>query len=474
MSTTEPPKADAVQIEHAEKVETLQSRCMSIVRIATPATATSILSFANITITLMFVGQMLGVNTLAQYCVGVTVFNIVGWSVGVGLASALDTLVTQAHGRADSRSEICDCLQRALLINYVVCVPIIIMFFASKSILVFVFGEELGVGAAIVLRCATPSLLVQTTFLILVRMLQAQRHTTLPLYCNIAGTIACPVVCYFLVPKGLCATVCAVTISNGVALLCIMGFCIWHPQIALHQSRWPSPNLLDWGRMKDHLRVAFPAMCASCSEWWAFEVLPVVAAQISPQAVAALNICINILVIAFSVPFGFSQAIAVLVGNELGAFQPRSAYFYFSFIMRAILVSASLMAILLFFFGLRWASLYTTDAETLQMVDTTLPVMISFHFADATQTVMQGAFRGVGRQDEVAKVIVLTLWLIGVPGAAIFALLLGFGFPGILIGFSVGIFTELPLLVRYVRKWDWNELAATAAKRSPSERLDGV
>lgn len=444
--------------------DSFSSRLLQVVRIALPAAGNSLLNFAATTITLMFVGQMLGVVNLAQYAIGNTVFNVTGWSLGIGLATAIDTLVAQAYGRDKLSPEIGDTLQRTLLVNYIACIPIITFFMFSDGPLILMFGEEIGAGAAQLLHCSPCSLLVQTTSMVLTRVLQAQKQAQLPLYSTVMATVLCPIFCYFLVPRGLCATIWAVTFANLGGLLVNVGIVVLHPKVVVRMCPWPSPHLLDRDRMYAHLRIAIPAMCAICSEWWSFEVLQLVAAQLGTRAVAGLNIILNITLILFAIPCGLAQATAVLVGNSLGSNKPEAAFGYFRFILRMLIVFAACTSFILMALRSCLAALYTADQETAVLVSEAIPIIVALNFVDSAQTTMQGVFRGVGRQDQLARVVLMSLWLVGVPLAAIFALALKLGFCGIFIGFVLGLLVEVPLLVRAIRSWDWDALAAKAAK----------
>ena len=95
-----------------------------------------------------------------------------------------------------------------------------------------------------------------------------------------------------------------------------------------------------------------------------------------------------------------------------------------------------------------------------------IPFLVNLRGPD----VLQGAFRGVGRQRQSAQVVLVSLWLIGVPCSYVYALRLGWGLPGVLLGSITGFAVEIPLLLGDMMcRWDWRELALQAS----TEVVDG-
>lgn len=457
--------AVAVALPPPDEIDSLSSMLKQVAMIAAPTIGGTILNFANSVITIMFVGQTLGVITLAQFSVSLTVYNVCGYSLGIGFAAALDTLASQAYGRNQQGQDVGDIFQRALLLNCILLLPIIVCFLEAEPLIVWIFGSEVGIGAAAALRCCPIPLVIQTINCLLQKILQAQKLAHLPMYATCISTVMCIVFNFFLVHRGLCYAMLSIALTNLISCLYMAAMCIWHPRVVVRLCPWPSPNLLDLGRLRQHLRIAFAAMCAICGSWWAFEFLAIIAAQLGTRQVAATNILLNVDLMLFAIPSGFAQAMSALVGNCLGAYQPQRAFAFFSLILRSVLCGAFAAAVFLLAYGKWMVSLFTTDEETIKMIDDAMTLIASFYILDSVQGTTQGAFRGVGLQAAAAKVSLATLWLIGLPAAAIFALCLGFDYSGIIIGFIVGLAVQVPVLVHLTRQWDWYSLATKAAKK---------
>ena len=441
-----------------------------VASIAAPTTANNFLYFATQTVTAMFVGKQLGVTCMAQFSVGITVVCVCGISLGVGMAAAVDTIVTQAYGRNPHNPEIGEALQRALLLNTIVATPLLVFFMFSEPALNLIFGAEIAVGAAVILRFSAPALLTWTVGEILQKTLQSQQQAQLPFYGTLLASVLCPVYNAFLVHRGLWYAMLAFTLTQATSCVFMVAVCIWHPAVAVRYCPWPSPNLWRWKLFAAHSKVAFSAMCAVCSEWWGFDMLQVIAAAIGTREVAAYTICNCLLYNLYAVPYGFSQAIAVLVGNSLGGSDAVLAHRYFQFTMWSLLVSVAFTASILYFFSPFFVFLYTDDPATTNMVLRISSLLVAIHVVDAAQGAVQGAFRGAGRQEQTARVVLFTLWGLGVPTAVLYSIVLQMGFPGILLGLATGLIVELPLMVWMLRKWDWGALAIEAAQQEKQQQ----
>ena len=89
-----------------------------------------------------------------------------------------------------------------------------------------------------------------------------------------------------------------------------------------------------------------------CAEWWAFEVLALVAGTFdngglsNQEYVSAFTVCLNVLGIFIRIPIGISFACAVLVANKLGSGYGNAAKIAWN---SAVIISCGL---LLFLFSL--------------------------------------------------------------------------------------------------------------------------
>ena len=179
---------------------------------------------------MFFVGHLNDSVALASVGLGNMVINVTSYSIGIGLNSALDTLVTQAYG--DKQYYLCGCyLNRGRIIQLLAWIPQIFILLNTKSILMFLGQEEVTSAAAetyvIVLM---PGMFAIVQFEIVRRFLQGMKIFSLTMYIQLVMMILHFFWCYlfvFYLEYGLVGSAIATTItyiSNFLATTLILTF----------------------------------------------------------------------------------------------------------------------------------------------------------------------------------------------------------------------------------------------------------
>lgn len=113
--------------------------------------------------------------------------------------------------------------------------------------------------------------------------------------------------------------------------------------------------------MKRFLQLTIPAMLMFCLEWGAFQFLVLMAGYLGEYPLAAQVILNNVCWLFYYIAYGVSVATTTLVGNSLGANNPKTAKLYAKMILVfSILMNLSL-ALLLYFLKHFIAKAYTSD-----------------------------------------------------------------------------------------------------------------
>jgi MATE family multidrug resistance protein len=441
-------------------------------KLAAPSILSLLLVYVTQTVTVSFVGHRLGFAKLAQFSVGLSVYNILGAAVGMGFASALDTLAPQAFGRNRHTKELVVLFQRSFIISATLCVIIALIFYNSEWWLTVVFGPTLAPGAAEFLRTAPPYGLLIWIERAFCSLFPAHRLPDIPMKANIAGIVASVAVNYTFLTEGSSIGQ-AVWLLFWVELVIVGLLCLaaqFHPKSLLKEFWRPVPNVLNVDAMKGHLRLGFASMTECCLEWWAFELLQVVCAQIGDIEVAAYTIFLNIMWIYYSVSYGISFAGATAVGNSLGANQPELAARFFKLTLKLSATASAATVASLLLFGGRILQLYTDDVAVLKDIEPYIPLLALWHAIDASRNTMVGLFRGVGKQEIIAKRTLLSMWGVGLPLACAGVFVFHWGLVGVLCGQLTGMVAMIPLLVLDVWRWDWPLMARTASHDEQWER----
>ncbi|KAI9179262.1 ethionine resistance protein [Blastocladiella emersonii ATCC 22665] len=361
--------------------------------------------------------------------------NVLGYSLFFGISTALDTLAAQAVTGASNPRQAGIYLQRAILINFALAVPLSAAWCFAEPLLLLVGQDpELSSMAGDYIRILAFGILPMTVSDCIDKFLLAQDITHVQL-----------LVCMITVPFNAGIGYWLTFETSWIGLL-LTAFYMFHVDGYRRWNPWSAEVLRGWG---SYIALGIPGLLMLCADWWCFELIAISAGTLGPIPLAAQAIILNIsstIIVAFSGLAMVTVAIAMCVV--------------------ASLVTASL----LFVFRYRLPLAFTTDPELIAMVASVLPIVALFHVTDAGVCIMNRVFRGCGKQNVGAAFTMSSYYLIAVPLGLLLTFVAGAGLHGSWWGLAVGLATcfcgELLYLTRYV---DWRaEVVATKA------RVDGT
>ena len=88
------------------------------------------------------------------------------------------------------------------------------------------------------------------------------------------------------------------------------------------------PNLESFTGWGGYFRLSIPSTVMTCSEWWAFEIMVILAGILGITEQAVNVILFNIIAVLYMAPVGMQEASCALIGNEIGANNPKLAKKY--------------------------------------------------------------------------------------------------------------------------------------------------
>lgn len=154
-------------------------------------------------------------------------------------------------------------------------------------------------------------------------------------------------------------------------------------------------------------------------------------AEFGSQAVAGATIALRIMMFTLMPAWGMSNAVATLVGQNLGAQKPERAE-------RAVWVTGFWTMILLigvsifyFLFGKNLVGLFTREAEVIAIGGKWLTIVSYSYFVYAWWMVAVQAFNGAGDTATPTKINFFFFWLLQIPLAYLLAKTLGLSYTGV-------------------------------------------
>ncbi|XP_045442461.1 multidrug and toxin extrusion protein 2 isoform X1 [Pipistrellus kuhlii] len=445
------------------------------------------LSFMIYVVSSVFCGH-LGKVELASVTLSVAFVNVCGVSVGLGVSSACDTLMSQSFG-SPNKKHVGVILQRGTLILLLCCFPCWALFLNTQHILLLL-RQDPAVSRLTheYVLIFMPALPVIFLYNLLAKYLQNQGIVWPQVLSGLVGNGINALANYVLVSV-LSLGVRGSAFANTLSQFAQTVFLLLHITLRrLHRDTWAGWSvqcLQDWGPF---FSLALPSMLMICIEWWAYEIgsflmglLSMV--DLSAQAViyevatvtymGAFLATQGLLNIHFLIPMGLSISVCVRVGTSLGAADTvqaqRSAASGVLCTVGTSLAIGALLSLLKNHLG----SVFTSDEEVIALVDKVLPVYIIFQLFEALCCVYGGVLRGTGRQAFGAVVNAIAYYVVGLPLGIVLAFVVRLRTMGLWLGMLTCGVLAAAALAAYTARLDWARAAAEAEKYAGLPRRQG-
>jgi MATE family multidrug resistance protein len=229
------------------------------------------------------------------------------------------------------------------------------------------------------------------------------------------------------------------TLCARIALAIFLWLVVARRERARPSGLHDVPFRWDPTRMWQLVRLGMPAALQVTLEVGVFAVAAGLAGRISPTALAANQIALNIAGFFFMVPFGLSSAAAVRVGQAVGRRDRTGVRRAGWSALGLALAAAVVIAVLFLAVPGPFVRLFTRDPSVLALGVTILLVCAAFQPFDGFQAVATGALRGLGDTRTPMVFNLAGHWLIGLPVGYVLCFWRGWGVIGLWVGLSLGL-----------------------------------
>jgi MATE family multidrug resistance protein len=182
-------------------------------------------------------------------------------------------------------------------------------------------------------------------------------------------------------------------------------------------------------------------------------------------AVSAHAVLMNVSSLVFMFFLGISVTGNIRVGNALGANQPKKARMISHLTLCIVFFLACLISFCIYFLRHEIPKILINDPIAIEHASIALVVLVPYVMVDAMNCVIQGIFRGVGRQNIAAKINFFAFYIVGLPLSALLAFNTSFGVEGLWMGFGVGILISMCTSLVFLSHSSWEKMAQEAFKR---------
>lgn len=184
----------------------------------------------------------------------------------------------------------------------------------------------------------------------------------------------------------------------------------YKPQQCFTRFNWPQ-----WQQQKSLLTLGIPIGIAIFAEVSIFSIIALLIGGLGANTVAGHQIALNFSSLVFMLPYALGMATTVRVGQEIGAKQPRQAFFAATTAMLTALMVACVSFSYMIWLREPIARIYTSDPEVLTIAATLIIYAAIFQFSDAIQVTAAAALRGYQDMRVTMLITLFAYWGIGLP-----------------------------------------------------------
>ncbi|XP_049632850.1 multidrug and toxin extrusion protein 2-like [Suncus etruscus] len=424
-----------------------------------------VLNFMIFVVSSVFCGR-LGTVELASVTLSVAIVNVCGVSVGFGLSSACDTLMSQSFG-SPNKKFVGVILQRGVLILLLCCFPCWALFINTEQILLL-FRQDPNVSRlsqdyVLIFIPALPAIFL---YGLLAKYLQNQGIIWPQVLSGILGNCVNGLANYVLVSMlslGIRGSAYANTISQFVQMIFLFLYIVLKKLYLETWAGWSSQCLQDWGPF---FSLAIPSMLMMCVEWWAYEIGSFLMGLLSVMDLSAQAIIYEVSTMVYMIPMGLSIAVCVRVGTSLGAADSVQAKRSAVSGVLCTVGTSLVVGVLLSALKNNLGYIFTNDEEVIRLVEEALPVYTIFQLFEALCCVFGGVLRGTGKQAFGAIVNTIMYYVIALPLGIVLAFVVRIRIMGLWLGLLVSGILGVAAFVVYIARLNWKLSAEEAQRRA--------
>jgi len=414
----------------------------------------------------------LGKTELAASALATMFSNVTGFSVALGMSSALDTLCAQAHTGNPDKYAAGKHLQRSIVVMCFLTLLTAILWVFTEPILLF-FGQDPTISkmSAQYLIYLIPGIFPYFAFECLKRYLQSQNimNGTWFVICLVTPlNILFQWLFIFVFGFGFKGAAIATSITYTLLPILLL-FYIRYLSECEAWSGWDRREAFNLPLLWEFLALGIPGVGMVCSEWWAFEIAALAAGILGEEFLAAQSIILNTCGMAYMLPLGVSIAAAARIGNNLGYDCPNRARQ--SAVASLVVGAVFSLFNCLFFFTVKdfWGMLFVNDSNVQQIISHVLPLGALFELSDGLNCVGGGILRGCGQQRIGAIINFTGYYCLGIPIGLYCAFSLKLGLLGLWIGLATALILVSIVEVTIILRLDWQLQAQKARDRLAKE-----
>lgn len=447
----------------------LWSALWELVLMAVPNMMAFVASFAVNLITFACLSARDEPKLLGAVGLGSLIGNIMGFAIGIGLTSVLDTLVSQAVGARNHYLAIVH-LNRARIISVLVSIPCCLLMWQTEWMLVHLAQDpETSALAALFVQGTCWGLIPYFFCNALNSFMRCYGKTFPPMIINIVSSVFHFGITAYAINyldmgaygAGLC-----ISITYWLRWILTEISMLYYAETR-KAMKWTG-QAWNVAGMVGYLVLAANNSVLMLAEWFAYELQALIAGWTGTEGLAAHVAGANVVTAVFMGAIGISQSAATMVGIALGKERPHTAK---SFAIVAMCGTAALytfigLAIIYARNGI--ATLISSDPSVIETLHELLVVVGVFAVVDAVNGVGEGVLRGLAMQGKAVVFKLTFMFAVRLPLG--YYLSKSMGVSGIWVGSIVAMTLSCFALAWVMSRVNFKQCSIDAIARQTAEK----
>ncbi|KAI5001847.1 hypothetical protein ZWY2020_026497 [Hordeum vulgare] len=437
-----------------------------LTRLAAPAVVMYMINYLMSMSTQIFSGH-LGSLELAAASLGNTGVQMFAYGLMLGMGSAVETLCGQAFG-AHKYDMLGTYLQRSAVLLCCTGIPLAVIYAFSEPLLVLLGqSPEIARAASIFVYGLIPQIFAYAINFPIQKFMQAQSIVLPSAYISTGTLVLHLLLSWVVVYKaglGLLGASLVLSLSWWVIVAAQFAYIAVSPTC---RETWTGFTCQAFSGLPAFLKLSAASAVMLCLETWYFQILVLIAGLLPNPEVAldSLSVCMTLAGWVFMVSVGFNAAASVRVSNELGAGNPKSAFFSV-WVVTALCAAVSVaFAIVILCLRNHISYLFTESEIVSDAVADLCPLLAITLILNGIQPVLSGVAVGCGWQQFVAYVNIGCYYIVGVPLGIVLGFVFNLGVKGIWGGMIGGTTMQTAILLWVTIRTDWSKEVEEAHKR---------